>query len=279
LRDLIDKRYLYNGKELHEQLGLNWYDYGARWYDAAVGQWWQVDPLAEKYYSWSGYNYVMDSPLLLVDPDGRASEWVPRIANGKIQLVAEFGDNLQTLKSYFAGSSRFSSAQLEVAYNSAKGGVIVDLPQDNYSRAIRYSQENSDDFPSLEEASQMSWDEARSSANYNCYHFCVNGAWEKEIYSFWWSYGEYIMEPEDFQHVLDNYFIPVSLDEAIYGETIITMNYSGGFPMHSAIYAGRDKEGNVYILEKYGAHEAPKIRKLSDTNYSDFKFYNEKVKE
>ena len=30
-----------------------------------------MDPAAEKYYSWSGYNYVMDSPLLLVDPDGK----------------------------------------------------------------------------------------------------------------------------------------------------------------------------------------------------------------
>ncbi len=33
-----------------------------------------MDPLAEKYYGWSGYNYVMDSPLLLVDPDGRSVE-------------------------------------------------------------------------------------------------------------------------------------------------------------------------------------------------------------
>ena len=30
-----------------------------------------MDPLGEKYYSWSGYNYVMDSPVRLVDPDGR----------------------------------------------------------------------------------------------------------------------------------------------------------------------------------------------------------------
>jgi len=70
LSDLIDKRYLYNGKELHERLDLGWYDYGARWCDAGVGRWGAVDPAAEKYYGWSGYNYVMDSPVRQVDPDG-----------------------------------------------------------------------------------------------------------------------------------------------------------------------------------------------------------------
>ena len=56
-----------------------------------------MDPLAEKYYGWSGYNYVMDSPLLLVDPDGRvvtdiifyntAGEEVHRIASETVNEV------------------------------------------------------------------------------------------------------------------------------------------------------------------------------------------------
>jgi len=71
LSDLIDKRYLYNGKELKKDFGLNWYDYGARWYDAAVGRWWQVDPAAEKYYSMSPYNYVANNPINYIDPDGK----------------------------------------------------------------------------------------------------------------------------------------------------------------------------------------------------------------
>ncbi|MEZ4884904.1 MAG: RHS repeat-associated core domain-containing protein [Chitinophagales bacterium] len=64
--------YQYNGKELVSDFGLNLIDYGARWYDAAVGRWWSVDPLAEDYASLSGYNYVMNNPLRLVDPDGKA---------------------------------------------------------------------------------------------------------------------------------------------------------------------------------------------------------------
>ena len=43
--------YQYNGKELTEDFGLHWMDYGARWYNPQINRWGQVDPLAEKYYA------------------------------------------------------------------------------------------------------------------------------------------------------------------------------------------------------------------------------------
>jgi len=66
--------YLYNGKELNEDLGLDWYDYGARFYDGELGRFPSADPLADSYYEWSPYNYVLGNPISFIDPDGRTVE-------------------------------------------------------------------------------------------------------------------------------------------------------------------------------------------------------------
>ena len=65
--------YKYNSKEYDTKKGLNWYDYGARHYDAALGRFETVDPSAENYFKTSLYAYCGNSPISRIDPTG--ADW------------------------------------------------------------------------------------------------------------------------------------------------------------------------------------------------------------
>ena len=65
--------YKYNGKEFDTKKGLNWYDYGARHYDAVLGRFITVDALYDKHFKVSPYVYCGNEPVGRIDPDG--NDW------------------------------------------------------------------------------------------------------------------------------------------------------------------------------------------------------------
>ncbi|WP_044240840.1 PKD domain-containing protein, partial [Flexithrix dorotheae] len=79
-----DHKFQYNGKEKQEDFDLNWYDYGWRNYDPALGRWHGVDGMSEKYVSYSPYHYAGNNPIRNYDIDGNeftesGKKWAEKI--------------------------------------------------------------------------------------------------------------------------------------------------------------------------------------------------------
>ncbi len=64
-----NRKYRFTGKERDDETNQDYF--GARYYDSELGRWNTVDPMAEKYPEWSPYNYCINRPLNVIDPDGR----------------------------------------------------------------------------------------------------------------------------------------------------------------------------------------------------------------
>ena len=119
--------YRFTGKELDMLNGLNMYDFGARWYDVAgVPMWTSIDPLAEKYYSMSPYNYCGNNPIRFIDPDGK---WIWD-ENGN--LLSEGRDNEETLSKFLNTSldnARLLLFTYRLLHNDNKkyleGGIVL----------------------------------------------------------------------------------------------------------------------------------------------------------
>jgi RHS repeat-associated protein len=117
-------QYQYNGKEWQDEMGLNWYDYGARNYDASLGRWMNVDPLAEKYPGFSPYVYTFNNPINFVDPSGMEGEdWVN---DGGIYRYDERVVDKETAKQYYGSEDSYVGKSATVTTSDGVTGEIID---------------------------------------------------------------------------------------------------------------------------------------------------------
>jgi len=122
-------KYLYNGKEKQDDVlngtALDWYDYGARFYDPMIGRFHSVDPLSEKYNFQTPYAYASNNPILFIDYMGMGSDSTNKspstiqplvshnvgpISELAIGLITPLGEGINTLVSGYNPDNQNASA-------------------------------------------------------------------------------------------------------------------------------------------------------------------------
>ncbi|MBS3993972.1 MAG: RHS repeat-associated core domain-containing protein, partial [Bacteroidetes bacterium] len=92
-----DHKFGFGNKEEQDELGLAWIDITARNYDATLGRWMNVDPLADERPWESPYAYCGNDPINRIDEDGEF--WVQlggAILSAGIDYAGQVAGNLAT---------------------------------------------------------------------------------------------------------------------------------------------------------------------------------------
>ncbi len=82
----------FQGKEHQQELGLETYDFGFRAYDPAIARWTVIDPLAERRIGVTPYNFVQNSPMFRIDPDG-LTDFKLNKKTGDVEQVGDENDD------------------------------------------------------------------------------------------------------------------------------------------------------------------------------------------
>ena len=129
--NLNKNKYLFSGKELQDGLVgssmLEWYDFGARFYDPLLGRWFNMDPAAQ--YA-NPYLFCGNSPVMYIDQDGRLAWFIPviigAVIGGTMNVISHLDDihNFWGALGYFGvgAAAGAASAYIGAGVNVAMAG-------------------------------------------------------------------------------------------------------------------------------------------------------------
>ena len=135
-------QYKYNGKEEQDELGLGWLDYGARMYMPEIGRWGVSDPLADKRYWVTSYNYVQNNPISRFDPTGMLDDYAMDRETGEINLIKKTADKKDKLVDKGTGkviASKVNKGLLKNGQNIKKNGLQTSDVQGGTKLAVKIS--------------------------------------------------------------------------------------------------------------------------------------------
>ncbi|WP_405567953.1 DUF6443 domain-containing protein [Polaribacter sp. Asnod6-C07] len=148
----VKDNYKYNGKEYQDEeingKKLDWYDYGARNYDAALGRFFNVDPLANStmQIDKSPYAYTWNNPINLTDPNGMHPDWEDGTDNFGMRTIV--GGGLSLGKNGFRYSYQATSDNSSTHMARYEDGSMKVISEKEYKNFIKngIEIENQDDF-------------------------------------------------------------------------------------------------------------------------------------
>ena len=124
--NLNKNKYLFSGKELQDgNLGgsmLEWYDFGARFYDPMLGRWFNVDPAGQ--YT-NPYLFCGNSPMMYIDKDGRLAWFIPVIIGAVIGGTMNVISHLDDIHNFWGALGYFDVGAAVGAASAYAGGWIA----------------------------------------------------------------------------------------------------------------------------------------------------------
>lgn len=143
VNDDYENRWKFNGKELDTETGL--YYYGARYYNPSTSIWLSVDAMADAMPSWNPYNYTMQNPINLIDPDGNApTDWYRNKLSNAVKWVdgSENIDGYENIGFVYGHTDAYNSRLVldgftkQITYRSSETGnttIIADFSDQGFA--------------------------------------------------------------------------------------------------------------------------------------------------